>query len=158
MNEKFILDVTSGYRMMWYNKSHPNAIYLDKRSECNPDIVGDYRDLSRFEDESFRLVIFDPNHRVGTNPPKGFLKSYGEPLQPETWQSEFRQAYREFMRVLKPYGILLFKWTTYRIAIESVLKCFPDKPIIRQKTTGHQQKKHSKTYWFCFMKIPEETK
>jgi hypothetical protein len=60
--DKFILDATAGFRMMWLNKKHPNTIYLDQRPECEPDIVGDFRDLKQFPDESFRLIVFDPQH------------------------------------------------------------------------------------------------
>lgn len=152
--EKFILDATAGFRMMWFDKHHPNALYLDERPECEPDMVGDFRDLKQFPDETFRLIVFDPNHRVGTYGATGFAKSYGAPLNPETWHSDFGKAFAEFMRVLTPFGILLFKWSTYRISVKTVLSCFPEKPLFGQVTTGHQQKKHSKTYWFCFMKIP----
>lgn len=49
--DKFILDATAGFRMMWFNKHHPNAIYLDQRPECEPDIVGDFRDLKQFPEQ-----------------------------------------------------------------------------------------------------------
>jgi len=53
---KCILDVTASYRRMWMNKKHPNCIYLDQRSEVNPDVVADFRDLSLFDDETFKLI------------------------------------------------------------------------------------------------------
>jgi len=158
ITNKFILDATAGFRGMWFNKKHPNTIYFDCRQEVDPDIIGNYCHLKQFPDESFNLIVFDPMYRPGTNGATGFLKSYGAPLNPETWQSEFRKAYKEFMRVLKPRGILIFKWSTYRICLKTVLACFPDKPLFGQRTTGHQQKKHSKTYWFCFMKLAEGKK
>ncbi len=158
-DEKFILDATAGFRMMWFNKHEPHTIYLDQRPECEPDIIGDYRNLKEFPDETFSLVVFDPNHRTsGGNPPIGILKSYGEPLTPETWPSNFRQGFKELWRVLKPNGILIFKWTTYRIKAETALAVFPVKPLFGQCTSGHGQKNHSKTFWFCFMKFPEAKK
>ena len=56
MENKFILDVCCGGKTFWFNKNHPNAIYLDKRKEdhklnydrnkqhivINPDIVSDF--------------------------------------------------------------------------------------------------------------------
>jgi len=153
MTEKFILDATAGYRMMWFDKNEPHTVFLDCRPEVKPTTIGDYKDLSQFPNETFNLVVFDPQHRPGTNGATGFLKSYGAPLNPETWQSEFRIAFNEFMRVLKPNGILIFKWSTYRICLQTVLSCFPEKPLFGQTTTGHQQEKHAKTYWFCFMKF-----
>ena len=58
--EKFILDATAGFRMMWFDKKHPNCIYLDQRPECEPDIVGDFKNLSQFPNGMFKLIIFDP--------------------------------------------------------------------------------------------------
>ncbi len=155
--EKFILDATAGFRMMWFNKKHPNCIFLDQRPECEPDIVGDFRDLKQFPDETFRLVVFDPQHRrVKDGCPKGFIQSYGA-LLPETWQSDFKKAFAEVWRCLKPYGILIFKWSSHKIKEKSVLQCFfPYYPLFGQKTTGSKGNRKSKTFWFCFMKIPKE--
>lgn len=33
MSNKFILDACCGPKAMWYNKNHPNAIYIDNRYE-----------------------------------------------------------------------------------------------------------------------------
>ena len=60
MTEKFILDATAGFRMMWFNKHHPNVTYLDQKPECEPDIIGDFRNLKDFADNSQRLIVFDP--------------------------------------------------------------------------------------------------
>lgn len=155
MMDKFILDATAGFRMMWFNKHHPNTIYLDERPECEPDVIGDFRDLKQFSNETFRLIVFDPNHRKEKDGcPSGFKLSYGALLS-QTWHSEFKKAYQEFMRVLKPYGILIFKWSTHKIPLKEVLACFKDSPLFGQRTTGTKDKRKSKTYWFCFMKIPE---
>ena len=155
---KCILDATAGFRMMWFNKQHPNCLYLDKRSECKPDIIGDFRNLSQFKDASFRLIVFDPNHRTIKDgyPLDRFELTYGA-LLPETWQSEFKKAFTEFWRVLKPYGVLIFKWSTHKISVKEVMNCFSEKPLFGQRTTGTKGKRKSKTYWFCFMKIPEQT-
>jgi hypothetical protein len=36
-----IVDLTAGNRAIWFNKNHPNAVFIDKRREVNPDIVAD---------------------------------------------------------------------------------------------------------------------
>lgn len=155
--EKFILDATAGFRMMWFEKKHPNCIYLDERSECQPNIVGDYRNLQQFPNGTFRLIVFDPNHRLEEDGyPKGRFKLNYGPLLPQTWHSDFNRAYLEFMRVLMDYGILIFKWSTHKISINEVLKCFPTQPLFGQQTTGTKGNRKSKTYWFCFMKIPKD--
>ncbi len=155
--DKFILDATAGYRMMWFNKQDPDALFLDCRKEVNPDVVGDFRDLSSFPDESFYMVVFDPQHRTEKDGyPKGFALTYGA-LLPETWHSDFRKAFNEFWRILKPHGVLIFKWSTQKIKVKEVLSVFPIKPKFGQRTTGTKGKRNgSKTYWFCFMKIPEK--
>jgi 23S rRNA G2069 N7-methylase RlmK/C1962 C5-methylase RlmI len=160
MPEKFILDATAGYRMMWFNKKHPNTIYLDQRPECEPDIVGDFRQLKEFADESFHLVIFDPPHEVRTKEPSiEMLQNYGW-LRSETWQSDLKHGFSECMRVLKLYGVLIFKWSETARSLKSVHRCFPCEPLFCQKTKDSLPRDHKKrataTWWFCFMKIPEE--
>ena len=155
---KFILDATAGFRMMWFNKNHPNCLYLDERPECEPDIVTDFRDLSRFNDETFRLIVFDPPHyldkwhnaEIKINIDYGLLKA-------ETWQSDLKKCFLECFRVLKDYGVLLFKWNNHDVDYRQVLKCFPIKPLFGQQVKTSKSKKHPcSTKWFCFMKIPEE--
>ena len=160
--KKFILDPTCGYKMMWFNKNHPNALYLDERKECNPDIVGDFRDLSQFADNSFKLIIWDPQNRINHKNEgisKTFLKSYGYLLNPETWQSDLKRGFDELWRILEPAGILIFKWSTHDIKAKKILSIFPVTPLFGQITTGHKKKKYSsQTFWFCFMKILEDKK
>lgn len=70
---KFILDASCGGRTIWFNKNHPNALYIDIRKEekgiiwdrpnfeVNPDIQMDFRYL-KFKDKQFKLVVWDPPH------------------------------------------------------------------------------------------------
>jgi SAM-dependent methyltransferase len=167
--DKFILDATAGYRMMWFNKKHPNCIYLDQRPECEPDIVGDFRDLKQFKDETFNLIIFDPpfwikNKSAGAY---GMVRRFGY-LEPETWQIDLKKGFQELWRVLKSHGILLFKWQNYQIASNDILKFAPTKPLLYQITadryrSGSRNTQKSgtdkvQTLWFCFMKIEPEKK
>jgi len=163
--DKFILDATAGFRMMWFNKEHPNCIYLDERPECEPDIIGDFRNLKQFEDETFRLIIFDPPYFISKKRLCGhnMTRLFGS-LQAETWQSDIKQAFNELWRVLKPFGVLLFKWQNYKIPSTELLKLAPCKPLLYQKTalkyrSGKRKTQSSGTdriqvLWFCFMKIP----
>jgi hypothetical protein len=48
------------------------------------------------------------------------------------------------MRVLKPYGTLIFKWNEEQINLPKVLECTRYKPLVGQK--------RSKTQWLVFMK------
>ena len=158
MEDKFILDATASYRRMWENKQHPNAIYLDEREEVNPDVVGDFRNLEQFKDESFYLVIFDPPHDIRNKPSDPncrFNKDFGF-LKPETWHSDVKQGLAECWRVLKPMGVLLFKWNTLCKKAKEVTPLFPTKPLIKQITKGNMtsRKDESQTLWFTFMKLP----
>ncbi|MBT0159094.1 methyltransferase [Candidatus Bathyarchaeota archaeon A05DMB-2] len=162
-DKKLILDATAGYRMMWFNKHHPNAIYLDARPECEPDIVGDFRKLN-FPDETFKLIIWDPPHiienaQLGNSNMK---RDYGF-LRPETWQRDLKRGFEELWRVLKVEGVLLFKWSNQYVSADRILKLFPEKPLIYQISANNPKRgktggviKHVQTLWFCFMKLKKE--
>lgn len=164
MKDKFILDACCGWRGFWFNKHHPNCVYIDNRieekgfvisrdnREVKPDILMDFRDL-KFEDKSFKLIVFDPPHLEG----KGFEnsimgKSYGV-LNPDTWRDDLAKGFSECWRVLEDYGILIFKWNDQEIKFKEVLSLFPVDPLFGHKTTN---RKVNRTKWFCFMKLPME--
>ena len=56
------------------------------------------------------------------------------------------------MKVLDDYGILEFKYADVTIPCKEILDLFPIKPLFGTVT----KKGVNNTYWFCFMKIPEE--
>ena len=109
----------------------------------DPDVVGDFRQMP-FDDETFHLVVFDPPHllRAGSN--SWLAKKYGK-LNPDTWQEDIAQGFRECMRVLKPNGTLIFKWNEDQVSLPDILKAIDCTPIFGQK--------RSKTQWLTFMKI-----
>lgn len=160
---KKILDVTCGSRTIWFDKNHPAAIYCDKRKktyaniwastnskserQCvvNPDIQCDFTNLP-FEDNTFPLVIFDPPHLTGAKETAWLVKKYGK--LDDSWPQMLHDGFRECMRVLKPDGVLIFKWSEYDIPAEKVWKAIGQKPLF-----GHHSGKKSKTFWACFMKF-----
>lgn len=151
------LDVACGPRNFYFDKEdqrvlkcdvHPRRCTLcDGRTlEVAPDIVADFRELP-FPDKSFHLVIFDPPHlEVGAG---WQVDKYGK-LDARCWRKDLAKGFRECLRVLKPYGVLVFKWYEYHIPLKDVLKLCPAKPII-----GNRRPKASKTHWILFMKEPE---
>jgi SAM-dependent methyltransferase len=162
MAEKKILDMTCGSRTIWFNKNHPNAVYCDKRVEdialyfgkartslhhlhVNPDIVCDFTALP-FDDNSFSLVVFDPPHLTRAKETAWLVKKYGK--LDEDWPRMLHDGFAEGMRVLKPDGVLIFKWSEYDIPAEDVWKAIGQKPLF-----GHHSGKKSTTFWGCFMKI-----
>ncbi len=161
-NEKFILDATAGFRMMWFDKHHPNTLYLDQRPECEPDIVGDFRDLKQFQDETFKLIVFDPPHLLKKQgvQPMHLERCFGV-LRADTWREDLQSAFKELWRLLQPYGILIFKWTNYSVMSNEVLELFSEKPLFYQvsasrdrKSSANHRVREVQTLWFCFMKIP----
>ena len=167
MKKKFILDACCGGRMMWFNKKHPNALYIDIRKEeegfikavpnfkINPDYVMDFRKMD-FPDNSFKLVAWDVPHLLSNRVGNGiFSKKFGC-LNAETWQSDLRRGFDECWRVLEDFGTLLLKWNDHDIKYKEVLQQLPEEPLFGNISSGSGIKAASKTYWFCFMKIPED--
>ena len=164
--EKKILDVTCGSRTIWFNKNHPAALYCDRRSAeiynvwksgngkaeracvIDPDVQCDFTDLP-FDDDSFALVVFDPPHLIKAKETAWLVKKYSK--LDEGWPEMLRDGFRECMRVLKPDGVLIFKWSEYDIPAENVWRAIGEKPLF-----GHHSGKKSKTFWGCFMKLTED--
>ena len=62
----------------------------------------------------------------------------------ENWPEDLKRGFDECRRVLKPSGILLFKWNEDQIKFRAVITAFGQKPIL-----GDQR---SKTRWSIFLK------
>lgn len=162
MNDKFILDACCSVKAMWYNKNHPNAVYIDIRSEekgfneheknleVRPDYIMDFRKMD-FPDKSFKLVVFEPPHLSKLGKTSMFRKKFGC-LEAETWPADIKAGFNECWRVLDDYGTLVFKWSNSEIPFKKILKLAPEKPLF-YNTTNY--KATSVTKWFCFMKIPK---
>lgn len=172
---KFILDVTAGYRVMWKNKNHPCAIYLDQKPECNPDVVTSYTDLSMIPSLSMKLVVFDPPHMIYyTDKSRSFLEEKYGILEPD-WEERITKAIHEMWRVLDIFGVLVFKWNNNHIREEKLLKLFPIEPLFGQVVGGSKGLRNyklcekcyvcehpcpkgnnarSQTFYYVFMKIP----
>lgn len=150
-----VLDVTCGGRMMWFDKQHPLALYLDSREiidaelcdgrrfSVRPDIVADFTALP-FPDASFCLVVFDPPHLVRAGESSYMAIKYGTLNQ--GWQTTLRAGVQECMRVLKPGGTLIFKWSECQIPVSSVLEAIGQTPLF-----GHRSGRASKTHWMVFL-------
>lgn len=163
LKNKFILDACCGPRYMWYNKQHPNTLYIDIRQEpkgfikeapevsISPDVVMDYRKLE-FLDNQFRLIVWDIPHFKARRLTGVMLKKFGC-LHPETWPDDINKGFKEIWRVLQDYGVLIMKFSDYHIKFDQILANIPEKPLFFNKINS---KGVSETRWFCFMKIPKD--
>jgi ubiquinone/menaquinone biosynthesis C-methylase UbiE len=156
--EKDVLDMCCGPRMMWFNKADPRVLFSDIRAETHqlpdrelvisPDTIADFRELP-FADESFYVVAFDPPHltRAGE---KGWQRLKYGALNKGTWREDLRAGFAEAFRVLKPHGVLIFKWNETHIPVQEILALTTQKPLF-----GHNSGKRGLTHWFTFKKDGE---
>lgn len=154
--EKKILDPCCGSKMFWFDKNNPDVEFCDIRKldrmeyypgryiEVNPDTVCDFTALP-FADNTFHLVVFDPPHLRQAGKNSILVTKYG--ILEGDWQDVLKRGFRECMRVLRPNGILVFKWSEVQITLKEILQAIGEKPLF-----GNKQPKQSGTHWLCFMK------
>lgn len=141
--------------MFWFDKNNPlvmfgdirkeNIILCDDRKlEINPDIQMDFTNMP-FEDESFKMVVFDPPHMKDLGKNTWMAQKYGVLLP--TWETDIKAGFDESMRVLEKGGFLIFKWNEYQITLNKLLSIIITEPLF-----GHTSGKHGKTIWLCFIK------
>ena len=110
--------------------------------EIKPDVVADFRKMP-FDDNTFKIVIFDPPHLVNVGENSWLAKKYGK-LSKDSWQADIRQGFSECMRVLDIYGVLIFKWNEEQIKLKEILNVINYKPLFGNK--------RAKTHWLVFVK------
>ena len=71
------------------------------------------------------------------------VKKYGK-LNKDTWKQVLHDGFSECMRVLKPYGTLIFKWNEEQIKLKEILNIINYKPLFGNK--------RAKTHWLVFVK------
>ena len=149
---KYILDACCGSRMFWFDKENPNVLFADNReldtTLCDgralivkPDEKIDFRNMP-FEDNTFKMVVFDPPHLIHAGETSWLGQKYG--ILPADWPEYIKQGFSECMRVLEPFGTLAFKWNEEQIKTSEILKNIDYKPLFGDK--------RSKTHWMIFMK------
>lgn len=156
-SEKKILDPCCGSKMFWFDKHNSNVEFCDIREirrteyypgryiEINPDTVCNFTDLP-FEDNSFYLVVFDPPHLAWAGEKSIMRLKYG--VLEGDWREMLRKGFDECMRVLKPNGTLIFKWSEIQFSLSEILPLFRQQPLFGNKC----RKRGNKTHWLCFMK------
>ena len=153
---KKILDACCGSRMFWFDKQHPEAIYMDNRELedilCDgrkliikPDIVADFTKMP-FKDNSFKLVVFDPPHLLRAGKSSWLGKKYG--TLGVNWEEDIKKGFSECFRVLESSGVLVFKWNEDQVKLKEIMKLLPQMPLFGDK--------RSKTHWLVFIKGESE--
>ena len=158
-NDKYILDACCGGRQWWFEKEHKNTIFMDIREvepgaielqpnfKIKPDIIGDYRKMP-FNDNTFNLIAWDIPHILKPN--NGLISiKYG--WLSENWKEDTIRGFNEIMRVLKPRGVLIFKYADINIKVREMIDLFPIKPLFGTRT----KKGVNNTYFITYMK-PDE--
>lgn len=149
---KKILDVCCGSRMFWFDRQNKDTVFMDIREfedtlcdgrklSVKPDVIGDFRNIP-FNDNSFKLVVFDPPHLFKAGDKSWLAKKYGK--LSDNWKDDLKQGFEECMRVLEPNGILIFKWNEEQIKLANILELISIAPLFGNK--------RSKTHWVVFMK------
>ena len=127
------IDVCCGGRMFYFDKHNPDVVFMDGRAfEVKPDVVADFRNIP-FKDDTFNLVVFDPPHLIKVGDKSWLAKKYGK-LNPHTYKDDLSQGFRECFRILKPYGILVFKWNETDVKTNEIIKLSPIPPILGHKS------------------------
>lgn len=149
--------------MWWFNKTNPNVFFGDFRRETitvtdrshgkedgtrtlsiDPDLVMDFRWMP-FPDNTFHLVAFDPPHLVRAGKQSWLAAKYG--TLATDWRDDLRAGFAECFRVLRPHGVLVFKWSETHVKIREVLALTPVPPLF-----GNTSGRKSGTHWIVFMK------
>jgi SAM-dependent methyltransferase len=161
--QKRILDVCCGGRMFWFDKNNPDVLFVDNREmveeiiwtdkktkksrthTVEPDKVMDFRHLD-IPNSSYSLVVFDPPHMLTLGENSWMAKKYGK-LNRDTWREDIKKGFSECFRVLRPDGVLIFKWNEHDIPTKDIISLSAYPPLF-----GHPSGKLQKTHWVAFMK------
>lgn len=140
-----ILDISAGNSAIWFDKNHPDAVYVDVRPEVGPDIVADARALPQHVGTGFDLIVFDPPHK--NNSGQNMALNYG------VWtHAEIREIItgcaKEAHRVANPDALMALKWNDHSLKLATVLKMIAPywEPLFGHGVT-HQQRGKSATSW-----------
>lgn len=163
-----ILDATCGSRMIHFDKNCPDILYCDNREvdgeaiwkggnhgrpyvrklDVNPDMIVDFTNMP-FPDDSFYVVVFDPPHLHHIGETAWMAKKYGS--LKGNWKQMLKDGFDECMRVLKPGGTLIFKWSEVQIPVGTIWKAIGRTPLF-----GTRCGKSMKTIWAVFWKPAKE--
>jgi hypothetical protein len=141
-----ILDLSAGNRAAWFNKNHPDAVYVDIRPEVEPMIVADSRALPGEVGTDYDLVIFDRPHKNNAAS-FGMARSYGH-FTAEEIRDIIKRTAAEAHRVTRHGALMAFKWNDHSRKLTDALGMLQPywEPLICHGI--HRQQRHgSSTSW-----------
>jgi len=141
-----ILHACCGRRLFWYNKNHPDVIYIDIRAAVNPDRIMDCT-ATNFKDNYFDFIVFDPPHCSYSENNKGIFKEKYGGFPAAKTRFFIKKAFIEFKRILKKDGLVVFKWNTHSQKLAVILSMIEDFEVLFGHLTAHKTKSSSQTYW-----------
>lgn len=153
--KNLVLDACCGSKMFWFDNENPLTLFQDERRidttlcdgralKVSPDVIEDFTCMSH-DDESFKVVVFDPPHLEVAGENGWQALKYGKLNQ--SWQVDLKNGFSECFRVLQDDGILVFKWNETQIKTSEILKLAEYKPMF-----GHISGKRANTHWVLFIK------
>lgn len=146
-----ILDLSAGNRAIWFNKNHPLALYLDKRSSVKPDIVCDTCEIPESVGKNFDLVCWDPPH-MNCGPNSNMSRVYGYHKTKDILRT-IELTGSGVHKITKENALMAFKWNNHDISLKRVFSLLEKnwEPLF-----GHLTKDgpRSQTYWVMFRRLP----
>lgn len=147
-----ILDLSAGNRAIWFNKAHPLATYVDKRSSVDPDVVCDTR--KKIPGSGYNLICWDPPH-MNCGPKSNMSKVYGHHTTKEILDTIKKTGSRVWKKSA-PHALMALKWNNHDIKLERIFELLPQwEPLF-----GHLTKDgpRSQTYWVMLRRVPPQVK
>lgn len=141
-----VLDVSAGPRAAWVDRQDRCAVFVDLDPATLPDLVADSRSLP-FPDGSFDLAVFDPPH-TGFSAGAGMARAYGR-IRCDQIPELVRGTARELARVVRPGGVLSFKWNDHTWALGTAVAWLAASwvPMFGQFTDARRTGQDSRTSW-----------
>jgi hypothetical protein len=142
-----IIDLSAGNRAVWFDRNHPDALYIDIRPEVGPSIVADARALPAEVGTGYDLVVFDPPHKNSAASGNMSKRNYGH-WTAEQITSILVGTAKEAHRITRPDGLMAFKWNDHTRKLTTVLGLLSPwwEPLFGHGARGQQRHK-TMTAW-----------
>ena len=139
-----IIDVSAGKRAVWFDPNYEDTTFVDMRKEMLPNVVADTCNLP-FKSNIFDLAVFDPPHvNFGAN--AIMSKQYGHTTTAQI-RTLITQTSIELARVLKPDGLVAFKWNDHDQKLIKILILLPQFIPLFGHKVSIRTKHSSTTQW-----------